>query len=98
MKIIPIFDRILVKRIATDEVTAGGIIIPEKAKEKPVEGLVVAQGEGTLSADGDSMYPLDTKVGDRIIFPKHCGTDINLGGEDLLVMCEADVMCVVEVI
>lgn len=96
MKIIPVFDRLLVERIANDTVSPGGIIIPDKAKEKPLEGRIVAQGEGTLSEDGESMYPLDTKVGDHILFPKHCGTDINIGGQDLLVMCEADVMCVVE--
>jgi len=96
MKIIPIYDRLLVRRIANDTVSPGGIIIPDQAKEKPLEGEIVAQGDGTLSEDGKTVYPLDTKVGDHILFPKHCGTDINVGGDDLLVMCESDVIAVME--
>lgn len=96
MKITPIYDRLLVERIDNDVKTPGGIIIPDTSKEKPLEGRIVSQGEGTLAEDGETIYPLDTKVGDHILFPKHCGTDINIGGQDLLVMCEADVMCVVE--
>lgn len=96
MKIIPIYDRLLVRRIANDTVSPGGIIIPDQAKDKPLEGEIVAQGDGVLSEDGSTMYPLETKVGDRILFSKHCGTDINVGGDDLLVMCESEVLAILE--
>jgi chaperonin GroES len=97
MKIIPIYDRILVKRIACDTVSPGGIVIPDGAKEKPLEGEIVSQGDGIPTDDGKGIkYPLDTKVGDRVLFPKHSGTDINVGGEDLLVLREEDILAIIE--
>lgn len=89
-------DRILVRRIDAGEKTAGGIIIPDTAKEKPQEGEVVAAGPGARD-DGGQLRPLDVKVGDRILFGKWSGTEIKLNGEDLLIMKESDVMGVIEV-
>lgn len=91
----PLHDRILVRRIEAEEKTAGGIIIPDTAKEKPQEGEVVAVGPGGRD-DAGKLVPLDVKVGDRILFGKWSGTEIRLNGEDLLVMKEADVMGVIE--
>ena len=90
----PLHDRILVRRIETDEKTAGGIIIPDTAKEKPQEGEVIAVGPGTRDEAG-KLVPLDVKVGDRILFGKWSGTEIKLDGEDLLIMKESDVMGVI---
>ncbi len=95
MKFRPLQDRILVRRIESDERTAGGIIIPDTAREKPQEGEVVAAGPGARNENGQ-LQPLDLKVGDRILFGKWSGTEIRLEGEDLLVMKEADVMGVIE--
>jgi chaperonin GroES len=92
----PLHDRILVRRIEAEEKTAGGIIIPDTAKEKPQEGEVIAAGAGARD-DSGQLQPLDVKVGDRILFGKWSGTDIRLNGEDLLIMKEADVMGVIEV-
>ena len=91
----PLHDRVLVRRIESDEKTAGGIIIPDTAKEKPQEGEVIAVGPGARDESG-KLTPLDVKVGDRILFGKWSGTDIRLNGEDLLIMKESDVMGVVE--
>ena len=91
----PLHDRILVRRIEADEKTAGGIIIPDTAKEKPQEGEVVAVGPGARDDSGRVM-PLDVKVGDRILVGKWSGTEIKLAGEDLLIMKEADVLGVLE--
>ena len=91
----PLHDRILVRRIEVDEKTAGGIIIPDTAKEKPQEGEVIAAGPGARD-DSGQLQPLDVKVGDRILFGKWSGTEIKLDGEDLLIMAESDVMGVVE--
>ena len=91
----PLHDRILVRRIEADEKTAGGIIIPDTAKEKPQEGEVVAAGAGAKSEDG-KVSPLDVKAGDRILFGKWSGTEIRLDGEDLLIMKESDVMGIIE--
>jgi len=91
----PLHDRILVRRIEAEEKTAGGIIIPDTAKEKPQEGEVVAVGPGGRDEAG-KLLPLDVKVGDRILFGKWSGTEIKLDGEDLLVMKESDVMGVIE--
>jgi chaperonin GroES len=91
----PLHDRILVRRIEAEEKTAGGIIIPDTAKEKPQEGEVVAVGPGGR-ADNGQLQPLDVKVGDRILFGKWSGTEIKLDGEDLLIMKESDVMGVIE--
>jgi chaperonin GroES len=91
----PLHDRILVHRIEAEEKTAGGIIIPDTAKEKPQEGEVIAVGPGARDESG-KLTPLDVKVGDRILFGKWSGTEIKLNSEDLLIMKESDVMGVIE--
>ncbi len=91
----PLHDRILVRRIEADEKTAGGIIIPDTAKEKPQEGEVIAVGAGARDESG-KLVELDVKVGDRILFGKWSGTEIKLDGEDLLIMKESDVMGVID--
>ncbi len=91
----PLQDRILVKRIVEDEKTAGGIIIPDSAKEKPQEGEVIAVGKGRVTDDGKSI-PLDLKKGDKILFGKYSGTEVNLGGTEHLIMTEGDVLGVIE--
>ena len=91
----PLHDRILVRRIEAEEKTAGGIIIPDTAKEKPLEGEVIAVGAGARDEAG-KLIPLDVKVGDRILFGKWSGTEVRLNGEDLLIMKESDVMGVIE--
>jgi chaperonin GroES len=91
----PLHDRILVRRIEADEKTAGGIIIPDTAKEKPQEGEVIAVGPGARDEAG-KLVELDVKAGDRILFGKWSGTEIKLDGEDLLIMKESDVMGVIE--
>ncbi|MCO5163891.1 MAG: co-chaperone GroES [Mesorhizobium sp.] len=91
----PLHDRILVRRIEAEEKTAGGIIIPDTAKEKPSEGEILAVGPGARDENG-KLVELDVKVGDRILFGKWSGTEIKLDGEDLLIMKESDVMGVIE--
>lgn len=91
----PLHDRILVRRIEADEKTAGGIIIPDKAKEKPQEGEVLAVGQGARD-DSGKLTDLDVRVGDWILFGKWSGTEIRLDGQDLLIMKESDVMGVIE--
>jgi len=95
MKFRPLHDRILVKRVESEEKTKGGIIIPDTAKEKPQEGEVIAAGPGARDESG-KLVALDVKVGDRILFGKWSGTEIKLDGEELLIMKESDVMGVVE--
>jgi chaperonin GroES len=95
MKIRPLQDRILVKRVEEEEKTSGGIIIPDTAKEKPMEGKVVAVGKGKVSEDGKVM-PLDVKKGDRILFGKYAGTEVRIEGEEHLIMREEDVLGVIE--
>jgi chaperonin GroES len=90
----PLHDRVLVRRVEAEEKTAGGIIIPETAKEKPQEGLVVSVGTGTRSDDG-KVTPLDVKAGDKILFGKWSGTEVKLDGEDLLIMKESDILGIV---
>jgi chaperonin GroES len=90
----PLHDRVVVKRVESEEKTAGGIIIPDTAKEKPQEGEIVAVGSGARDEAG-KIVELDVKVGDRVIFGKWSGTEIKLGGEDLLIMKEADIMGIV---
>ncbi|EDL49140.1 co-chaperone GroES [Erythrobacter sp. SD-21] len=87
----PLHDRVLVRRIEAEEKTAGGIIIPDSAKEKPSEGEIVAVGSGSKAEDG-TVTPLDVKAGDRVLFGKWSGTEIKLDGEDLLIMKESDIM------
>ena len=91
MKIRPLADRIVVKRLAQEEKTKGGIIIPDTAKEKPVEGMVVAVGSGKVLKNG-KVRPLDVKKGDRILFGKWSGTEVKIDGDDLLIMKESDVL------
>ncbi|MFV0437426.1 MAG: co-chaperone GroES [Desulfopila sp.] len=95
MKIRPLNDRLLVKRLEEEQKTAGGIIIPDSAKEKPAEGQVVAVGPGKLNDKGDRT-PLQVKVGDRVLFSKYGGTDVKLDGDDYLIMREDDILGVVE--
>ncbi|NMG41066.1 co-chaperone GroES [Chelativorans sp. ZYF759] len=91
----PLHDRVLVRRVEAEEKTAGGIIIPDTAKEKPQEGEVIAVGPGARDESG-KLAPLDVEVGDRILFGKWSGTEIRLNGEDLLIMKESDVMGVIQ--
>jgi chaperonin GroES len=95
MKIRPLQDRVIVKRIAEEEKTKGGIIIPDTAKEKPQEGKVVAIGKGKLSDEG-KVIPLDVKVGDKILFGKYSGSEIKLNGEEHLIMREEDILGIIE--
>ncbi len=95
MKIRPLNDRILVKRLEEEEKTAGGIIIPDSAKEKPAEGEVVAIGPGKLSDAGERVA-MDVAVGNRVLFSKYGGTDVKLDGEDFLIMREDDILGVIE--
>ena len=90
----PLHDRVLVRRIEAEEKTAGGIIIPDSAKEKPSEGEIVSVGSGTRADDG-KVTPLDVKAGDRVLFGKWSGTEVKLDGEDLLIMKESDIMGIV---
>ena len=87
----PLHDRVLVRRIEAEEKTAGGIIIPDSAKEKPAEGEIVSVGSGTRSEEG-KVTPLDVKAGDRVLFGKWSGTEVKVGGEDLLIMKEGDIL------
>lgn len=91
----PLHDRVVVRRIEADEKTAGGIIIPDTAKEKPMEGEVVAVGPGARDESG-KLVPLDLKAGDRILFGKWSGTEVRIDGEELLIMKESDVMGVLD--
>ncbi len=90
----PLHDRVLVRRVEAEEKTAGGIIIPDTAKEKPQEGEIVSVGTGAKSEDG-KVTPLDVKAGDRILFGKWSGTEIKVDGEDLLIMKESDILGIV---
>ena len=94
MKFRPLHDRVVVKRIDSDEKTKGGIIIPDTAKEKPQEGEVVAVGPGARDEDGEYIK-MDVKAGDRILFGKWSGTEVKIDGEDLLIMKESDIMGVI---
>ena len=95
MKIRPLYDRIVVKRIEEQETVRGGIIIPDSAKEKPQEGEVMAVGNGKRNEDG-KLIPLDVKVGDRILFGKYSGSDIKLDGEEYMIMREDEVLGVLD--
>ena len=94
MRFRPLHDRVLIRRVEQDDKTAGGIIIPDTAKEKPQEGEVVAVGAGTRGEDG-KLHALDVKAGDRILFGKWSGTEVKLNGEDLLIMKESDIMGII---
>ena len=95
MKLRPLHDRIIVKRLEEERKSAGGIVIPDTAAEKPIQGKIVAIGKGKILEDG-TVRPLDVKVGDKILFGKYSGTEVKVDGEDLLVMREEDVMAVIE--
>jgi chaperonin GroES len=95
MKFRPLHDRIVVRRIEPEERTAGGIIIPDTAKEKPQQGEVIAVGPGARDESG-KIQPLDVKAGDRVLFGKWSGTEVRVGGEDLLIMKESDIMGILE--
>ena len=94
MKFRPLGDRVVVRRIKEDQKTAGGIIIPDSAKEKPQEGEVVSAGAGSKAEDG-KVTPLDVKAGDRILFGKWSGTEVKVDGEDLLIMKESDILGII---
>ncbi|MBN9529132.1 MAG: co-chaperone GroES [Alphaproteobacteria bacterium] len=95
MQFRPLHDRVVVRRIEADQKTAGGIIIPDTAKEKPQEGEVLAVGPGTRDESG-RLVPLDLKAGDRVLFGKWSGTEVKIDGEDLLIMKESDVLGVIQ--
>ncbi len=95
MKVRPLHDRLIVKRLEEEEKTKGGIIIPDTAKEKPIEGKVIAAGAGRLNKDGKKM-PMEVKTGDRILFAKYGGTEVKMDGEEYLMMKEEDVLAVIE--
>ena len=95
MKIKPLHDRIIVKRIGEEDVTKGGIIIPDTAKEKPVEGKVVAVGGGRVKKDG-SKVPVDMKVGDRVLFAKYAGTEVKIDGVEHMMMREDEILAIIE--
>jgi chaperonin GroES len=95
MKVRPLQDRVIVKRVEEEEVTKGGIIIPDTAKEKPIEGKVVAVGKGKMTEDGKKI-PLEVKKGDRVLFGKYAGTEIQIDGEENLIMREDDIVAIIE--
>jgi chaperonin GroES len=95
MEFRPLHDRVVVRRIEPEERTAGGIIIPDTAKEKPQQGEVIAVGPGARDESG-KIQPLDVKAGDRVLFGKWSGTEVRMGGEDLLIMKESDIMGILE--
>ncbi len=94
-KVRPLHDRVIVRRLESEEVSSGGIIIPDTAKEKPVQGEVIAAGKGK-STDSGEVRPLDVTTGDRVIFSKYAGTEIKLDGEEYLMMREDDILGVIE--
>jgi chaperonin GroES len=95
MKIRPLHDRVVVRRMEEERTSAGGIVIPDSATEKPIQGEVIAAGNGKILDNGE-VRPLDVKVGDRVLFGKYSGTEVKLEGEELLVMREEDIMGVIE--
>lgn len=96
MKMRPLYDRVIIKRLAEEQKTAGGIIIPDSAKEKPTKGEVVAVGSGTLTANGE-LRPLDVKVGDAVLFEKWASNnEVNVNGETLIILKETDIIAVME--
>ena len=95
MKVRPLHDRLIVKRLEEEEKTKGGIIIPDTAKEKPVEGKVLAVGKGKITEDGTTI-PIEVKKGDRILFAKYAGTEVKIDGEEHLIMKEDDVLAIIE--
>jgi chaperonin GroES len=96
MNIQPLHDRVIVKRVEEEEKTKGGIIIPDTAKEKPQEGLVIAVGSGRIQEEGKKKVPLEVKKGDRVLFSKYAGTEINIDGEEHLIMKEEDIIALIK--
>ncbi len=94
-KVRPLHDRVIVRRLDEEEKSAGGIIIPDTAKEKPIQGEIIAAGNGKILENGD-VRPLDVKAGDKVIFSKYAGTEIKIDGEELLMMREDDILGVIE--
>ena len=95
MKIRPLHDRVIVRRVEEERMSAGGIVIPDTAAEKPAQGEIIAAGNGKMNEDG-KVIPLDVKVGDKVLFGKFAGTEVKVEGEELLVMREEDIMGVIE--
>jgi chaperonin GroES len=95
MKVKPLHDRLIVQRVEEEEKTKGGIIIPDTAKEKPIEGKVIAAGAGRIKKDGTKL-PLEVKKGDRVLYAKYGGTEVKIGGEEYLIMKEDDILAVIE--
>ncbi|BAU50355.1 molecular chaperone GroES [Sulfurifustis variabilis] len=95
MKIRPLHDRVIVRRLEEERRSAGGIVIPDTAKEKPIQGEVIAVGNGKILEDG-KVKPLDVKVGDKILFGKYSGTEVKIGSDEFLVMREEDIMGIIE--
>ena len=95
MKVRPLHDRLIVKRLEEEEKTKGGIIIPDTAKEKPIEGKVIAVGKGKIKEDGTEI-PMEVKKGDRILFAKYAGAEVNIDGEEHLIMKEDDILAIIE--
>jgi chaperonin GroES len=95
MKMRPLHDRVIVKRLELERTSPGGIVIPDSAAEKPVQGKVIAVGNGKILEDG-KVRPLDVKVGDKILFGKYSGTEVKIDGEDVVVMREEDVMAIID--
>jgi chaperonin GroES len=95
MQFRPLHDRVVLRRVESEDKTAGGIIIPDTAKEKPQEGEIIAVGPGARDDDG-KLHPLDVKAGDRVLFGKWSGTEVKLDGEELIIMKESDIMGVIE--
>ena len=95
MKVVPLHDRVIIRRVQEEEKTKGGIIIPDTAKEKPLEGIVVAAGKGRVLDDG-KIHPLQVKEGDRVLFGRYSGTDVKLEGDEHLIVKEEDILAVIE--
>ena len=95
MQIRPLHDRLIVKRLKEEERTKGGIIIPDTAKEKPIEGKVIAVGDGKISKDGKKI-PMEVRKGDRVLFAKYAGTEVKIDGEEHLMMKEDDILAIIE--
>ena len=95
MRIRPLHDRLIIKRLGEEEKTKGGIIIPDTAKEKPIEGEVIAVGKGRVKKDGTKI-PMEVKKGDRVLFAKYAGTEVKIDGEEHLMMKEDDILAIIE--
>ena len=95
MKLVPLEDRVVVKLVEREDKTSSGIVLPDTAQEKPMEGEIIAVGEGARNEDG-KLFPLDVRPGDRVLFGKWSGTEVRVDGEDLLIMKESDIMGIIE--